>query len=472
MKIYFYVMTILLMATSCTGKIYGDKTLVTFTPDTVSNLKNPYMGWTLYSERRFRHTNGKEYWEKQNEAAEKYAGTFYLRWTWDEMEKEEGIYAWDNDSVFINLVQGALNRNIRLAFRVFTHGGTPKYVMDKAETYNHMGNAVVYADDPVFLEKYTKFIEAFGKRFNNPAIVDYVDCSGLGLWGEEHNIRYKTPENKHRVHEIVSKAYAKAFDKVINVVNYGVRDEEQIKLAFDELKFSPRRDGFGSKWFPEKDRLDFVKYFPERIIIAEACYLGNGPIEYHKQNEGRIVWTSWREYYDEVVNLALKSHANYLDMRTTVETERYMNEATEAANLFLKRGGYRIYPEEISYSTNDSTIYINHTWKNIGVGVLPNNNVNLRNKYKVSFALFDKNNNIVKKFISNNIEVSQLINGKTISATDKFEIGQKTEDGYKLGIGIINQLENDSKDIALSINNPVKITGEWVYIGTVLDSKL
>ena len=79
MKIYFYVMTILLMATSCTGKIYGDKTLVTFTPDTVSNLKNPYMGWTLYSERRFRHTNGKEYWEKQNEAAEKYAGTFYLR---------------------------------------------------------------------------------------------------------------------------------------------------------------------------------------------------------------------------------------------------------------------------------------------------------------------------------------------------------------------------------------------------------
>ena len=296
MKIYFYVMTILLMATSCTGKIYGDKTLVTFTPDTVSNLKNPYMGWTLYSERRFRHTNGKEYWEKQNEAAEKYAGTFYLRWTWDEMEKEEGIYAWDNDSVFINLVQGALNRNIRLAFRVFTHGGTPKYVMDKAETYNHMGNAVVYADDPVFLEKYTKFIEAFGKRFNNPAIVDYVDCSGLGLWGEEHNIRYKTPENKHRVHEIVSKAYAKAFDKVINVVNYGVRDEEQIKLAFDELKFSPRRDGFGSKWFPEKDRLDFVKYFPERIIIAEACYWGNGPIEYHKQNEGRIVWTSWREY--------------------------------------------------------------------------------------------------------------------------------------------------------------------------------
>lgn len=68
--------------------------------------------------------------------------------------------------------------------------------------------------------------------------------------------------------------------------------------------------------------------------------------------------------------------------------------------------------------------------------------------------------------------MSQLINGKTISATDKFEIGQKTEDGYKLGIGIINQLENDSKDIALSINNPVKITGEWVYIGTVLDSKL
>ena len=34
---------------------------------------------------------------------------------------------------------------------------------------------------------------------------------------------------------------------------------------------------------------------------------------------------------------------------------------------------------------------------------------------------------------------------------------------YKLGIGIINTIPNDSKDITLAINNPVKIVNEWIY---------
>lgn len=462
----FFALLAFFALTSC-NRNRDERTNVSFTPDTVSNLKNPYMGWTLYSERKFRHTDGKDYWKVQDKAAQQYAGTFYLRWTWDELEPEEGVYAWENDSVFINLVQGALDRGLRLAFRAFTHSGTPKYVMDKVETYDHRGKAVAYADDPVFLEKYEKFIMAFGKRYNDPALVDYVDCSGLGLWGEEHNIKYKNPANKHYVHDRVSKAYAKAFDKVINVVNYGVRDEEQIKVAFDELGFSPRRDGFASKWFPEGDRLDFVKYFPERVIIAEACYWGNNSIEYHKQDEGRIVWKSWREYYDEVVDLALKSHANYLDLRTIDETKRYVEDAPEAANLFLRRGGYRIYPTDISYKINKDMICIQHTWQNLGVGVLPNNNVNLRNKYKVMFALFDKKNNCVAQWTSHNIDVSKLVGKETISANDEFQLNIKSEETYKLGVGIINTLENDSKDIALAIDHPVKIIGEWIYIGKI-----
>lgn len=451
------------MATSCTSNKYDKKTNIIFTPDTVSNLKKPYMGWTLYSERKFRHTDGKEYWKKQNEAAEKYAGTFYLRWTWEEMEKEEGVYAWDNDSIFINLIQGALDRNLRLAFRIFTHGGTPKYVMEKAETYNYKGTTVAYADDPVFLEKYTKFIKAFGKKFNNPSTVDYVDCSGLGLWGEERNIRYKNPENKYRVHEKISKAYARAFDKVINVVNYGVRDEEQIKLAFDELKFSPRRDGFASKWFTEKDAQDFVSYFPERVIITEACYWGNKPIEYHKAEEGRLIWKSWAEYYNEVVDLSLKLHANYLDMRTVYETQRYTKEAPDAALRFLKKGGYRIYPKEIKYCINGNSIKISHSWQNIGVGIMPNNNKNINYKYKVAFAIFNNKNEIVQKWYSDNIEISKLINNEVITATDELKTDNMPDGEYKLGIGIINTIPNDSKDITLAINNPVKIVNEWIY---------
>lgn len=70
-----------------------------YIPDTTHNLKNPYMGWSLYSEGRKRHTDGKEYWIHQDRAAREYAGVFYLRWKWEDLEPEEGKYAWECDSV-------------------------------------------------------------------------------------------------------------------------------------------------------------------------------------------------------------------------------------------------------------------------------------------------------------------------------------------------------------------------------------
>ena len=153
MEKYLYVLLISLLSVSCSLTNNRENT-ITFTPDTISNLKNPYMGWTLYTEGRGWHKDGKESWEIQDEAAKKYAGVFYIRWKWDEIEPEEGKYAWDHDSIFINLVNGAKERGLRLAFRIFTHTGTPQYVLDKAETFEQWGKKTPYADDPVFLEKY------------------------------------------------------------------------------------------------------------------------------------------------------------------------------------------------------------------------------------------------------------------------------------------------------------------------------
>lgn len=440
---------------------------INYIPDSTHNLKNPYMGWSLYSEGKKRHTDGKEYWVHQDKAAKEYAGVFYLRWKWEDLEPEEGQYAWECDSVFINLVQGALDRNLRLAFRAFVHTGTPEYVLDKADTYEHWGRQTPYADDEFFLEKYTKFIEAFGKKFNNPSVVDYVDSYGLGWWGEEHNIKYKDPNKKYETHDRIVKAYAKAFDKVINVVNFGVRDERQKKVVYDELGFSPRRDGYASKWFTEADQKALITHFPDKVIISEACYWGNNDISYHIEHEGKKLWNTWAEYYDDVVNLALKTHANYLDMRTVAETKRYVEDAPAQAKKFLSHGGYRILPVSISFSTEKEKLLVNHAWTNIGVGILPNNNRNLGFKYKVAFALFDNENNLVRQWISENIEVSDLVNGKQLNVLDTFDTSEVESDKYKLAVAVINTRKNDSKDITLAVENAIKVKNEWLLVGYV-----
>lgn len=464
---FFQVLAFLIMTTACGGNaMCRKKQTINFEADTLRNFKNPYMGWTLYSESRKRHIDGTDYWQQQDEAASKYASVFYLRWKWEEVEPEEGKYAWENDSVFINLIQGALDRNLRLAFRIFTHTGTPKYVLDGAETYEHWGKQTPFADDEFFLEKYTKFIEAFGKKFNNPAIVDYVDCYGMGWWGEGHNIKYKDQTKKDYSHDKLVKTYAKVFDKVINVINFGVRNAHQDSVVYDELSFSPRRDGYASKWFPKKDQEALVNHFPNKPIIAEACYWGKNDISYHIENEdGKKYWDTWQEYYADVVDLALATHANYLDMRTVDETKRYMDNAQQEAQKFLTHGGYRIYPSSISYSTCKESIFIEHTWENKGVGVLPNNNRNLKNKYKVSFALFDSDQKIVEQWYSEAIDLSKVVGKMKTSASDEFtrkDLGKKK---YQLGVAIVNTKENDSKDISLAVKNAAKITGEWILVG-------
>ncbi|MFV0291482.1 MAG: hypothetical protein ACK5IJ_11400 [Mangrovibacterium sp.] len=437
--------------------------------DTETNLKNPYMGWSLYSEGGQQTDKPAMYWYLQNPAAQ-YAGTLYIRWRWSDLEPEEGQYAWDNNEDFKGMIQGAVDRGLRIAFRIYVNGrdnlkpATPQFVLDKAASYIVApGHLTPYADDEFFLEKYTNFIAAFGAKFNDPTLVDYVDSYGLGFWGEEHNVKYQNSANANASHNRIVRAYAHAFDKVINVINYGARNTAQQAVVYDELGFSPRRDGYASTYFPVSQQTGIVAHFPSKIIIAEACYWKDTPISSYENGK----WSSWAVYYKDVVSLALNTHANYLDLRTYTESSRYLDVAKDQVERFIEKGGYRIYPKIITCDYKDDKLNIEHTWLNHANGVLPNNNVSLGYKYKIAFALFDTNNKLVQKWISNQVEVSQLVNQEEITGNEDIDISAVPAGNYQLGVAIINTRENDSKDIKLAISNPNTITGEWVLVGEI-----
>lgn len=69
------------------------------------------------------------------------------------------------------VIQGALDRGMRLSFRVVVDSrdrkneATPAYVFDAgAKYYTDNGKRSPYPDDPIFQEKYAKFIEAFAQN--------------------------------------------------------------------------------------------------------------------------------------------------------------------------------------------------------------------------------------------------------------------------------------------------------------------
>ena len=92
------------------------------------------MGWGLYDDAVGNVANAEEYWTAQDEAARNHASFFYIRWRWSEMEPEEGKYAWIYDDNYKKLIQGALDRGLKLCFRIYDNGqdnirqGTPEYV--------------------------------------------------------------------------------------------------------------------------------------------------------------------------------------------------------------------------------------------------------------------------------------------------------------------------------------------------------
>ena len=111
-----------------------------------------------------KYKNANIYWAAQDEAARQYASFFYVRWRWSDMEPEEGKYAWLYDENYKKLIQGALDRGLKLCFRIYNNGqdnlraGTPDYVRRAgAKGYTVKGLKgdlwTPYPDDPIFSGK-------------------------------------------------------------------------------------------------------------------------------------------------------------------------------------------------------------------------------------------------------------------------------------------------------------------------------
>ncbi len=96
------------------------------------------------------------------------------------LEPEEGKYQWqDKDSRISKLFQSVRKRKLRLAFRIVVDSrdqgqNTPIYVKEAgAKGFQDPNNPKIwspYPDDPVFQEKYGKFIQAFADYFDNPDV--------------------------------------------------------------------------------------------------------------------------------------------------------------------------------------------------------------------------------------------------------------------------------------------------------------
>lgn len=111
-----------LPAGNVTVKVIGDKKTV---------LRNPLNGWVMYMGRgwdeNFWTTMGYDNMKVPELATpvkvSDYASTCYIRTSWSSLNPSEGVYVWnDPNARLTKLFKSALDRNMRLSFRIVVDG--------------------------------------------------------------------------------------------------------------------------------------------------------------------------------------------------------------------------------------------------------------------------------------------------------------------------------------------------------------
>ncbi|MDR0337928.1 MAG: DUF4832 domain-containing protein [Planctomycetaceae bacterium] len=459
--------------------IAAEMETVHFTPDTKTVLRNPAMGWGLYADIVWKHPDP-DYWWNGLEAGVSKANFFYYRCRWSTLEPEEGKYAWEHNDQFKKIIAQAKKYNLKLAFRVIVHSqdnseqATPNYVR-KAGANGFLCSSNKnfwdpYLDDPIFQEKFTAFVQAFGKAFDDPNIVDFVDGNGLGWWGEQHHLNL-TEEQKESVLEWICSVYSSAFKRVLLVYCFGSEFglARELRIAVNKYGYIPRRDGIGSQWFTNTEKEFLNKYFPDFPLIGESCYWSLDANNAW-QNDQVMNFKSIRDVLEQSVTDAIKGHANTFDLRNPNDLKVWMREAPDLIEKFIAEGGYRLLPETIKYPKEivaGKEHEFQHDWINIGCGVCPNTNPRWNKKYQVAFALFSETENpqLVAVFVDPLAEPSRWVKGT--GTKYRSTITWNVPAGiYRLVVGIVDTTQNNQPAIRCAVANNQR-TDQWINIGTI-----
>ena len=503
-------------ATGYSWNVAGNK-IVNIKPERSKFLRNPLQGWNIYT--GIGSGMMDNFWDiydnfDSSEGKVKvsdYGTTLYIRGAWSDFNPEEGIYIWQ-DGVntepakrFRMLVNGAKERNLKLAFTFVVdsrdkhYNFTPDYVREAGcKGYvTTTGSVQVwspYPDDPIFQEKYAKFLQDFAAKYNDPDLTNYVSGFGLGKWGETHTLKYWAVDNKEKteketkyeVFEWITDLMAKTFTKVPIFINYhrcllssssfdGANLDDTADLIDRAVKkgFSLRHDAFGMKqYYKDWERRIATTYRYQCPFIMEGGWVksshgssikGDGYADYAEVRKGEC---------DE----GKGANVNMMDFRfssspQTGETHSWFNSAFKLVKEFIADGGYRLYPDKISLPENASSngkVVLTHRWSNLGWGYCPTNLPQWNQKYKVAFALLDKTTEkSVKVFVDPNPEISDWVQGTPHTYKTELTLSDVTPGQYEWAVGIVDTTKDNAIGIIISARDEYQTEDGWVKLSDV-----
>ena len=461
--------------------------------DKTGLIRNPAMGWVLYIDAfgesfapsaRGKLIDAKAFWEAAEPAAQK-ASIFYIRAPWTDFEPEHGQYAWNINENYRALIQGALDRGLQLAFRVYMdsmhchHQATPQWVRDLGVAgYEEASDSSVNTtsptqwsprlDDPIFRECFERFIGAFAQEYDDPDRVAYIDAQGLGWWGEMHHMENHIAADKMaELFHWICGAYGRAFHRVLLGDQYTHLNYDGLHtMALEEYGYIIRRDSLGSPlWFTREDKDKVLEWWPHLPVFGENCY-------HHMVSNpnwwGGDGFKTIRDCMRSALDDALEVHANTLDLRVLEDALAWAADNEDYVDEFIARGGYRLAPVRVQVTPlTQGAVRIEHQWRNFGVGKLPNDTRQWNLKYAVAFAWLDpQQGRILHQEIDAAAQPAHWVGSDVFSYNFEFRPSTPCPANSLLGVAVVDRSKANQPAIKLALQNAQVIDG-WHILGSI-----
>lgn len=200
-------------------------------------------------------------------AALPYNDNFYLRLEWRDVQKKKGKLDLPDDWKWT--MEAAEKYGKRWSFRIMnfmpqstSRNGLPDFLQGKFKMTPYWHREITYGKKPYYFPEYSnEYLDYWdelnyllGEQFDNDPLLDFVDVSGYGLWGECHHYLALDDKEKHKGHlpqspertdyivERLLKGHLKAYPKTPGALNMHFAEFEDGLKGLQEGQFWARRD--------------------------------------------------------------------------------------------------------------------------------------------------------------------------------------------------------------------------------------
>lgn len=420
------------------------KTVTVTLPEDKDFLQIPGVGWQTF----FKTADA----DKTLEGLPFKSGCAYMRWTWGDLEPEEGYYDF-------NMIDDWLNRcrqnNQTLSLRVMLswpgHRGTiPQWLIDKGikYTFSKCGgdHYEVDMDDPIIKQYHEKLIRALGNRYDGHPDLALVDIGSVGLWGEWHIFCDTALMPNDATRKSIIDLYYETFPNT--PLTALADDERNVLYANSKGRSAWRGDCWGNgpapgvKWNEHTN-----SYWPIARIMPDGWKIGTVALE------SCGTFGSYRTEPKVVVDDAISWHTTFVHNKSRKIPENWL---PDIERLVMKLG-FRLVLRNLTYideAQPGSVIPLTMKWENLGIAPPYRD-------HRIAFRLKDKQGADKAVEISDISILGWLPGEKNVSV--KFKLPKDLKKGdYTLEMGVVF---HSAIDHTIPIANKGKTSDGWYSLG-------